>query len=53
MTSADYAIVAVYLLVVVWMGGRFSSGQKSLKEFFLGSRNIPGGPRLARGSPRW
>ena len=41
MTSVDYTIVAVYLLLVVWMGGRFSSGQKSLKEFFLGSRNIP------------
>ncbi len=41
MTPVDYIIVAVYLLTVVWMGGRFSAGQKSLKEFFLGCRNIP------------
>ena len=41
MTPVDYIVVAVYLFLVVWMGGRFSAGQKSLKEFFLGSRNIP------------
>lgn len=41
MTLTDYIILGVYLVAVVWMGGRFSSGQKSLREFFLGSRNIP------------
>lgn len=41
MTSTDYMILGVYLLVVVWIGGRFGSGQKSLREFFLGGRTIP------------
>ncbi len=41
MSSLDYAIVAVYLLAVVWVGGRLGSGQGSLKQFFLGGRTIP------------
>ena len=41
MSSFDYAVVAVYLLGVVWIGGRLGSGQGSLKAFFLGGRTIP------------
>ena len=41
MTPIDYTILGVYLFLVVWIGGRYGSGQKSLKEFFLGSRTIP------------
>ena len=41
MSSFDYAVVAVYLLGVVWVGGRLGSGQGSLKAFFLGGRTIP------------
>ena len=39
--AIDYAILAAYLVGVVWIGGRFGSGQRSLKEFFLGGRTIP------------
>ena len=41
MTSSDYAVLAVYLVAVVWIGGRFGAGQGSLKGFFLGGRTIP------------
>ncbi len=41
MTPIDYTVLGVYLFLVVWIGGRYGSGQKSLKEFFLGSRTIP------------
>ena len=41
MTPTDYAILGVYLLAVVWIGGRLGSGQNSLREFFLGGRTIP------------
>lgn len=39
--SVDYAILAIYLLAVLWAGGRFGSDQRSLKAFFLGGRSIP------------
>lgn len=41
MTRLDYIILAIYVIVVVGLGTVFSKKQKSLKEFFLGSRNIP------------
>ena len=41
MTGLDYGVIAAYLFLIVAIGSRFSSRQTSLKEFFLGSRNIP------------
>ena len=41
MTLIDYAVLGGYLILVLWVGGRYGAGQKSLKEFFLGSRTIP------------
>ena len=41
MTTLDYGIVAAYLAAVVLLGSVFFREQKSLKEFFLGSRTIP------------
>jgi len=41
MSALDYAILAAYLTGILLLGGVFFKGQKSLKEFFLGSRNIP------------
>lgn len=41
MTATDYIVIFLYLLAVMAIGLRFSGQQHSLKEFFLGSRNIP------------
>lgn len=41
MSPVDYAILAFYLLGVLWVGGRFGSEQRTLKSFFLGGRAIP------------
>jgi len=41
MTPLDYAVIALYLAGTMALGSWFSKGQTSLKEFFLGSRNIP------------
>ena len=41
MTTPDYAIVALYLAAVVWIGGRLGTGQTTLKAFFLAGRAIP------------
>lgn len=41
MSPWDYSIVGIYFLVILLMGGVFFRGQKSLREYFLGSRNIP------------
>ncbi len=37
----DLAIILVYLLGITWFGSRFRSGQKSLKDYFLGGRTAP------------
>jgi SSS family solute:Na+ symporter len=41
MSTLDYAVLALYIIVIVSMGSFFFSKQKSLKEYFLGDRNIP------------
>lgn len=41
MEHLDYAILAVYFLIVFFVGAFFARSQKSLKDYFLGSRNIP------------
>ncbi len=41
MTVLDQAVVAAYLIAVLWIGGRLGSSQRSLKAFFLGGRTIP------------
>lgn len=41
MTLLDYVIIGLYLAAILAMGAYFSGQQTSLKEFFLGSRNIP------------
>jgi solute:Na+ symporter, SSS family len=40
MTALDYGILVLYVAAVALAGVLFS-GQKSLKEYFLGDRNIP------------
>lgn len=41
MSSLDYVLVAVYLLLVCGVAVLYSGRQKSLKDYFLGGRNIP------------
>src|SRR5277367_4733499 len=37
----DLAVIFAYLAGVTWFGARFKSGQRSLKDYFLGGRNAP------------
>src|ERR1051325_7001816 len=37
----DLAVILVYLVAITWFGARFRSGQKSLKDYFLGGRTAP------------
>jgi SSS family solute:Na+ symporter len=37
----DLAVIIVYLAGVTWFGAHFKSGQRSLKDYFLGGRNAP------------
>ena len=41
MTLLDYIVIVAYVGGAVLLGGFFSKGQTSLREFFLGNRNIP------------
>lgn len=41
MSSIDYVIVLIYLGLVCGIAGFFAGRQKSLKDYFLGDRNIP------------
>lgn len=41
MRVVDIAVIAIYLIGITWFGSRFRSGQKSLKDYFLGGRNAP------------
>jgi len=41
MTGLDYTVIVVYLAAMAALGGWFAKGQTSLREFFLGDRNIP------------
>ncbi len=41
MSVLDYVIILVYVLVVFSVGVICSFGQRSLKDYFLGARNVP------------
>ena len=40
-STPDYVVLAAYLAVVVLLGGAFASRQKSLREYFHASGNMP------------
>jgi solute:Na+ symporter, SSS family len=40
-TPIDYLVIVVYFVGVFLIGARFARQQTSLKDFFLGSRNVP------------
>src|SRR5579863_4899437 len=37
----DLAVILVYLAGITWFGARFRTGQKSLRDYFLGGRSAP------------
>ncbi len=37
----DYVVVAIYLVASIWLGLRFTRGQKSLDRYFVAARNAP------------
>src|SRR5258708_28029532 len=37
----DLAIIVVYLIAITVFGARFRSGQKNLRDYFLGGRTAP------------
>ncbi len=40
--TADWLIVAAYMIFVIWLGVRFSRRQSTSKHFFLGGGRLPG-----------
>src|SRR4051812_7064083 len=41
MRYIDLAVILVYLIAITWFGARFRSGQKNLRDYFLGGRTAP------------
>ena len=41
LAAVDWALVLLYLGGVVWAGIRLSKGQKTTRDYFLGSKNVP------------
>src|ERR1044072_4892510 len=41
MRYLDLTVILVYLLAITWFGARFRTGQKSLRDYFLGGRTAP------------
>jgi SSS family transporter len=37
----DLAVILAYLAGITWFGARFRSGQKTLRDYFLGGRSAP------------
>ncbi len=37
----DLAVILLYLVGITWFGSQFRSGQRSLRDYFLGGRNAP------------
>src|ERR1700691_3030163 len=41
MRSIDLTVIAVYLAGITWFGARFRKSQHTLKDYFLGGKNVP------------
>jgi len=41
MRYVDLAVILTYLIGITWFGARFRSGQKNLRDYFLGGRTAP------------
>ena len=38
---ADWLVISVYLIGIIWLGTRFGKGQQNTRDYFLGNKNIP------------
>src|SRR6476469_1201622 len=41
MRYIDLAVILAYLAAITWFGARFRTGQKNLRDYFLGGRTAP------------
>src|SRR5689334_24163875 len=41
MRYIDLAVILTYLIAITWFGARFRTGQKTLRDYFLGGRTAP------------
>src|SRR5437868_7444437 len=41
LSSADWLVVVVYLTGIIWLGSWIGKGQRSTRDYFLGSKNVP------------
>src|SRR5512132_3618643 len=41
MRYLDLAVILAYLVAITWFGARFRTGQKTLRDYFLGGRTAP------------
>src|SRR5215469_16722518 len=41
MRIVDLAVILGYLVAITWFGARFRTGQRSLRDYFLGGRTAP------------
>jgi len=41
MRYLDLGVILAYLIAITWFGAHFRSGQKSLRDYFLGGRSAP------------
>src|SRR5690348_16660066 len=41
MRFLDFAVIVAYLAGITWFGARFRTGQKTLRDYFLGGRTAP------------
>ena len=41
MRYLDLAVILAYLIGITWFGARFRTGQKNLRDYFLGGRTAP------------
>src|SRR5262252_1539050 len=41
MRYIDLSVILAYLVAITWFGARFRSGQKNLRDYFLGGREAP------------
>ena len=41
MRYVDFAVILGYLVAITWFGARFRTGQRSLRDYFLGGRTAP------------
>src|SRR6266496_3610618 len=41
LSAADWAVILIYLLGIIGLGVWFGKDQRNIRDYFLGSKNIP------------